>query len=113
LAGSASLHILANYNLPLNRALYELEDWLMIRIIVTILGLFLFGCTSTDNEDDPFNNISNEAPKTHQDKLGGKEAAVGVALAATLGVINRNKFECNKDCEDALKESLANANKYK
>ena len=85
----------------------------MIRIIVPILGLFLFGCTSTDNEDDAFSILSHEAPQTHEDKPGGKEAAIGLALAATVGFINKDKFECNKDCEDALKESLADANKYK
>jgi hypothetical protein len=85
----------------------------MIRIVLPMLGLFLFGCATTDNKDDPFNNISNEAPKIHKDKPGGKEAAMSVALAVTIGAINRDNFECNKDCEDALKESLANANKYK
>ena len=82
-------------------------------ILYIVVSSSLFGCASTDNEYDPFTNTSNEAPKIHKNKAGGKEAVLGVALAITIGAINRDDFECSKDCEEALKESLANANKYK
>jgi hypothetical protein len=43
LAGSASLHILANYNLPLNRALYAKGELRMkSRIIFSIFILLIF-----------------------------------------------------------------------
>lgn len=86
-------------------------------LVVTSLALLFFGCASTENEDtnsdDPFSNIAHQAPATHQDKLGGKEAAIGVALATTLGVISKDNFECTKACEQALKESIANGVKNK
>jgi len=86
----------------------------MKKTIVTIIGLFLLGCASTESEvEDSFTNISNEPPATHHDKAGAKEAVVAVALATTIGVITKDNFNCSKECEQTLKESLDNATKYK
>jgi len=39
--------------------------------------------------------------------------AVGVALATVEGAINKNNFECEKECEQALKKAIDNRTKKK
>ncbi len=83
--------------------------------IVSILGVLLLGCASTENEvrhsDDYLTNISNEHPVLHRDKAGIKEAFVGVALATTIGALTKDSFKCEKECEDELKRSIAEKTK--
>ena len=85
----------------------------MKKIIVPMLGIFLFSCASTENSDNSFTTLSNEPPATHHDKAGVKEAVIGVVLATSIGILNKDNFKCTKECEEALKESLANSTKYK
>lgn len=89
----------------------------MKTLLIPILSLMLVSCASTENEtgqsDESLAAINNPEPFRHQEKLGGKEAAIGVALATTVGAISKKNTSCDEDCEQALKESLVKSTKYK
>ena len=83
----------------------------MKRLIVLILGLCLLGCNTTQNtaeySEGSLSPLINQPRVIHEDKLGAKEAVIGIALATTVGVVSKDSFTCTKSCEQALKESLA------
>jgi len=91
---------------------------IMKTITICVLGLFLVGCNSTQDEGDYSKNLfpndintPNMKHKTETNNVA--VAAAGVALATVVGAINKNNFECEKECEQALKKAIANRTKKK
>jgi len=91
---------------------------IMKTITICVLGLFLVGCSSTKNEVDYSknlfpNDINTPYKKRNTETNNVAVAAAGIALATVVGAINKNNFECEKECEQALKKAIANRTKKK